>query len=226
MWLHEGRPRWRNFLVFCLASAASYAVFSLSVDLVVFLDSVHHADTLEYAFIAGATVLGSSLLFFSLARRYLPTPSAPAYRVALRRLRRDPQVREALGGRLRFGPALLDTGSSSLPSSASVASAMGASGFRLVTRLPAGIRWTADPGAVYWGWERYWKPRRLQFVATVEGDKGHAVMLAQVDYKVDERKELQWLSAERIVPASSTASSAPSPPTHIVVERRAVVWPQ
>ena len=241
--LREGRSRWRNYLLLSLAGVASYSVFSLTTDLVMFMDSIRHAETLEVAFVSGAIVLASSLTFFSLARRAIPTPLAPPYRVLLGRLRKDPRVREALGQHLRFGPTSTTPALSSPPPPPSnpfasatspvvVGGSITASGFRLVTRLPGGLRWSAEPGVVYWGWERYWKARRLQFVVTVEGERGHAVVLAQVDHKVDDRKNIQWLSVERIVHPHSEplGDAAPlasvSHPPRIVLESNGREWSQ
>ena len=232
--LTDGRPRWRNFLILGLAGCASYAAFSVSVDLVVFLSSIRHAETLEVAYIAGAVVLASTLGFFSLARRFLPSPLAPLYRLALRRVKKHPHVQDALGYHLRFGPtssspsssavpfaassSSLSTPSSSSSSSSSAASSVLPSGFRLVTRLPAGPRWSAEPGVVYWGWERYWKPRRAQFVVSVEGERGQSILLAQVEHRVDDRKVLRHLSVERIAPRNSQQ------PARIVIEEDAGGW--
>ena len=225
--LTDGRPRWRNYLLLGLAGAASYAAFSLSVDFIVFLSSIRHAETLEFTYVAGAAVLASTLGFFALARRAIPSPLAPLYRLALRRVRKDPQIRQELGHRLRFGstfpssPPSLATPttspSTSSPSSSSSASSILASGFRLVTRLPAGPRWSAEPGVTYWGWERYWQPRRTQFVVTVEGERGRGVMLAQVDHKVDERRVVRHLSVERVVPSFVQ-------PSRIVIEQDGGEW--
>ena len=246
--VQDGRPRWYNYLLLGLAGCASYLVFSVSAELMVFLDSIHHVHSLEYAYVSGAVVLACALGFFSAARRSLPVRLQPLYRLALRRVSKDARVQQLLGGkRLRFGPTAgtasspstsTSSTSSPSPSTPSAAAASNLSspadepvvpsiqpgGFRLVTTLPGGPRWRAEPRVVYWGWERYWRPRRAQFVVTVEGDEGHGVVLAQLDHKVDERKIIQWLSVESIVSTQPSSATSNTHRQRVVIEQHGGAW--
>ena len=59
------------------------------------------------------------------------------------------------------------------------------------------------------GWERYWRPRRAQFVVSLSGDRGSGVMLAQVDSKLNESRRIAWLSVESIQSHSQPHSTLP-----------------
>ena len=181
----EGRRRWRDYAVVALAGAGSLLVASQAADLVLFLDSIQHRYRLELAFLSGGVVVAASLLFFSAARRCIPLYVPPLYRLCLRRLRQDAALQRALGSQLTFGPSR----ASSSPS-----------GFRVVNLLPAAPRWRRGSASVqYWGWERYWKPRRLQLLMTVRGETGSGVLLAELEHRLDGRSRIRWLALEQIV---------------------------
>ena len=268
-------------VVVCAAGACTYCVYVLSADVVIFMSSIQHRDTLEGAFVAGVVVMASGVLFLSLARRYaLPIHLPPLYRACLRRLRKDDNVRRLIGDRLFVGPqsaaaaqplvlssAALSSPSASLvsstqpaPASASSASPS-VSGFRIVNCLPPGPRWHRAPGVTDWytpthfsytahtlhllclclsvrllcllnclwlaccivvnrGWERFWRPRRAQFIVSVSGECGSGVMLAQIDSKLNDQQRIAHLSVESIQSTAHTNSTQ----QRIVVENDSGEW--
>ena len=151
-------------LVLSAAAACTYCVYALSADVIVFMASIEHRDTLEAAFIGGGVVLGSAVAFLSIARRVaLRIHLAPLYRQCLRRVRNDENVKRLIGHRLLAGPypaaATVATAAKPTSPAASLSSAdptppatlsAAASGFRLVNCLPPGPRWRREPGVTNW----------------------------------------------------------------------------
>lgn len=273
-----------------VAAACTYSVYAASAEVVLFMVSIEHRDTLEAAFISGAVVVASGVVAFSIARRaalriHLP----PLYRQCLRRLRSDEQVKQLIGRRVMAGPqaaraaaaaappsqpassnaavASLPSPPSSAPSdSAPLSSSVSVSGFRVINCLPPGPRWRRVPGVAYWyhrphsllrcakqhcatracvsclvptpsaavsaccvcvcfrGWERYWRPRRAQFVVSISGECGSGVMLAQVDSKLNDQRRLAWLSVESI--QSHTPAATHSLSRRLVLEDDRGGWVQ
>ena len=66
------------------------------------------------------------------------------------------------------------------------------------------------------GWERYWRPRRAQFVVSLSGESGSGVMLAQIDSKLNDQRRLAWLSVESIRTQSQAHDQ--STPPRLVLE--------
>ena len=158
-------------VVLSVAAAATYSVYAASAELVVFMSSIQHRDTLEAAFLSGAAVVASGLLSFGLARRVaLRIHLPPLYKQCLRRLRSDDSVRRLIGHTLRMGPqaaaaphvpassSILSTASSSGQSSSAASSLRSdlsatsavVPGFRIINCLPPGPRWHRLPGVTYW----------------------------------------------------------------------------
>ena len=222
-------------VVLSVAAAATYSVYALSADLIVFMSSIEHRHTLEAAFLSGAAVAASGVLFLSIARRYaLQVHLPPLYKQCLRRVRNDDTVKQLIGHRLLVGsqspPAAQFSKSDTLVPSAPAASSstVSASGFRVVNCLPPGPRWRRVTGVTYWGWERFWRPRRAQFVVSLSGERGSAVLLAQVDSKLSDQNRLAWLSVESIQPHSQSQShsSALNTPRRLVLENDNSGWRQ
>ena len=137
-------------LVLSAAAAATYCVYAVSADVVVFVASIQHSHTLEVAFIAGAVVMASGVASLSLARRYaLPIHLPPLYKQCLRRVRADDNVKRMIGRRLAVGPQAASH--TLVPSSpAQLSSAAFVPGFRVVNCLSPGPRWHRVPSATYW----------------------------------------------------------------------------
>jgi len=51
--------------------------------------------------------------------------------------------------------------------------------FRAYSYVDGTIRWRAEPGVIYDGWDRFWKPRKLHVFFQVQGSKGRGMITAE-----------------------------------------------
>lgn len=181
-----------NTAIILSAAGASYTVFDQCVDLVSFLQSVNHLEGLTYAFYAGSFVTISTYTIFRGAFALMPVKTAPAYRTVLKALRQNPTVMLQLGAPRTYHRIQQSQG-----------------GFQCVTRRNGGFRFVKESSSVdYFGsWERWWRPRRVQFVMSLRGEKADAVLTAQVDHKLNDTIIVKSLSLEHIQPRAPTDSA-------------------
>jgi len=116
--------------------------------LVTFLGNINFVEVGHIAYAAGI-VTGLALIgVFNIGQRMLVLRPEPVYRKIIRDLSHSPKATTALGGQITAGR------------------------FRAYSVLDGGVRWKTEPGKTYDGWQRFWKPRRLQMLFTASGDRG------------------------------------------------------
>jgi len=143
-----------------------------------FLDQAEVPDAVYASFSTGVA--------FSLA-------TATAIGVSKRMLALQPeQVRDAVGTRISSDPKILEFFGSS-PQLGNVLS---------VTVLPGAFRIRKEKGEDFGGWERWWKPRTAKILFEVQGEKGKALVLAELQKFVRGFDRYQTL---QVFPLDSTA---------------------
>jgi len=148
-----------------------------SLSFIDFLDQAEVPDAVYASFSTGVA--------FSLA-------TAAAIGVSKRMLALEPEkVRDTVGARISSDPKVLEFLGGS-PQLGNVLS---------VTVLPGAFRLRKEKGADHGGWERWWKPRTAKILFEVQGEKGKALVLAELQKFVRGFDRYQTL---QVLPLDST----------------------
>jgi len=130
--------------------------------LVSFLSNINFVEVGHVAYIAGI-VTGFLLVgAVGVGQRILVIRPEPVYRKMLKDLSGNARAVQALGESITGGR------------------------FRAYSVLDGGFRLRAEPGKTYDGWQRWWRPRRLQMLFTASGSRGVTSLVigeVQNDYR-------------------------------------------
>lgn len=124
-----------------------YMVVKMGYSIVDYFSSISFYDVGTVAFGAGMVSAAASGAILSVGARAFTIRPEHVYKASLKKVLKDPTMMSLLGSRLKAGE------------------------FRAYTITPGGFSMHAEEGVEYYGWERWWRPRKVQMLFGLEGDK-------------------------------------------------------
>jgi len=150
-------PRFKSYAVFALVGSACYIVFKSGLWVIEFMASINFADVGQVSYVAGLLSAGLLVLSFRIGARFLTLRPDVVTRQMLKKVCLNPQVEAEIGKQIRQ------------------------IGFQASQQTNAAVRWRAEPGVTYYGWDRYIKYRNLHLFFQINGEKGQGLVSCEVE---------------------------------------------
>lgn len=202
-YIKSNRRKYRNYLIIAVLVSGCYELIGIYFHAIDTLIELNHPNTIDYSYILGGFSTISIAAIYAISKRLLAITPNSLYKLILNYLKHDIRVQNGLGGgsiHVIHSPTVQTSFNRSLQnetlSSVTTRKTGNIEAFRIVNIIRGGIRWKAEPGVKYIGWERYYRPQKVQFLfeigSAVSGQK--ALVIAQAEKKVNGEERINYLA--------------------------------
>jgi len=153
-----------------------YMVVKMGMGIVDYFASISAYNVASVGFWTGMTSAVGCGAVLSVGARAFTIRPEQVYKAGLKKVLKDPKMISLLGDGLKSGE------------------------FRAYTITPGGFTFEAEEGVEYYGWERWWRPRKVQMLFGLEGSKDKGMVSMEAQKLFSGRYQFNFVTVD--VPAS------------------------